>query len=279
MVLQILNYLHRIGLYKTLSVISQLMYFLKGYGYVRAIYHPAFRAYEYRVRGIVFMASGPGWSCSFEYLRDLLLGTYCYQYVPKGGDCVVDIGAGLGEEVVIYALLVGESGLVHALEANPSTYSGLQYMCKKNKFTWVVPHNLAIYNSNGEVTIEDDEENYLTNTINVANSGKAGFTVKAQTLDAMVKENNIIKIDFLKSNIEGAEQHLIEGMKDAVKIIRNVCISCHDFRHTYHNHGEFYMTKQKVMTFLQEHGFEITIRNTGNRVVDNYIYARNIRFN
>lgn len=253
------------------------MYFLKGYGYVRTIYQPAFRAYEYNVKGVAFLSMGPGWAYSFTYLKELLVTTYCHQYLPQSADCVVDIGSGLGEEVVIFALLVGEKGSVHALEANPSTYAGLKHICQQNKFNWVIPHHAAIYNQDGWVTIEDDEENYLTNTITVEDAQKSGLSVNSKTLDSFVRENNISKIDFLKSNIEGAEQFLIQGMMNSIGILRNVCISCHDFRHVFHNHGEFYMTKQKVIAFLEEHGFEIIIRNTGNRVVDDYIYGKNTR--
>lgn len=277
MTIQVLNYLHKKGYRKLLAGICQAAYFLKGFGYVKSAYHPAFRAYEYKVKGTVFMSLGPGWAYHAQYLKNALLETYNFNYEPKQGDCIVDIGAGLGEETVVYAELVGEKGKVHALEANPSTHAGLAYMCKQNNFKWVVPHNLAIYKSDGEVTIEDDEENYLTNTIQAATSGNPGFTVKAKSLDSFVKENGIDRIDFLKSNIEGAEQYLIEGMKESIKIIRNFCISCHDFRHVYHNHGEFYMTKDKIKTFLEENAFEVTMRNTGNRVVDDYIYARNTR--
>ena len=277
MVIQILNYLHRQGFRKLLSVISQIAYFVKGFGYVPSVYHSAFRAYSYKVNGITYLSMGPGWAYSYNYLRNALIETYNQYYMPKPGDCVVDIGAGLGEESVIYSLITGANGKVHALEANPITFAGLQHMCEQNKFNHTTPHHLAIYHTDGEVTIEDDEENYLTNTINVRGSGKSSILVKAITLDTLVKENNITRIDFLKSNIEGAEQYLIEGMYDSLNIIRNCCISCHDFRHNYHNHGEFYMTKNKVTTFLEKHGFEITIRNTGNRVVDDYIYARNTK--
>lgn len=274
-----LNYLHRKGFYKTLCLMSQTMYFIKGFGYVKATYHKAFRAYEYKVWGTVYLSLGPGWAFNFEYLKEMLTSTYCHQYLPQSGDCVVEIGAGLGEEVSVYALLVGDKGVVHALEANPATYAGLKYMCEENKFGWVMPHHIAIYNTDGEVTIEDDEENYLTNTINVTLPSKPEFKVKAKTLDTLVKEHNISKINFLKSNIEGAEQYLIEGMNESVKIIQNICISCHDFRHNYHNHGEFYMTKHKVKTFLETNGFEITTRSTGNVVVDDFIYAKSISIN
>jgi FkbM family methyltransferase len=194
--------------------------------------------------------------------------------VPKPGDCVIDLGAGLGEETVIYALLIGNGGKVHALEANPTTYAGLKFMCMQNQFNWVTPHHLAIYNADGEVTIEDDDQNYLGNTIN-AQTSKQGFRVAAKTLDTLVRDQGITKIDFLKSNIEGAEQFLIEGMKDSVKILRNVCISCHDFRHNDHKHGEFYLTKNKVISFLANNGFEVSTRNTGNSLIDDYVYGRN----
>ena len=277
MVLQILSYLHRKGFRHLLVRICQVAYFIKGYGKVKSAYHQTFRAYEYRVKGVTYLSMGPGWAYTFSYLRDSLKQSFCYFFTPQSGDCVVDIGAGLGEETVIFALQVGETGKVISIEANPSTFKGLQYLVEQNGFIWTVPLHLAIFDKDGEVTIEDDEENYLTNTINGELSTKTHHSVKAQTLDTLVKENSITKIDFLKSNIEGAEQYLIKGMDESVNIIKNVCISCHDFRHNYHQHGEFYITKEKVIAFFNKHDFEVTFRNTGDRVVDEYIYARNTR--
>jgi len=193
--------------------------------------------------------------------------------MPGAGDCVIDIGAGVGEEVSIYSQLVGPSGKVHALEANPISFAALKFMCEQNNFVQTTAHHLAIYNADDQVTIEDDIENYLVNTINKVAPKSSGIIVKATTLDSFVKENGISRIDFLKSNIEGAEQYLIEGMATSVNIIKNICVSCHDFRHIYHNHGEFYMTKKRVMEFFQQKGFRLIVRSTGNRVVDDYIYG------
>lgn len=275
MVLRILNYLHGKGFYGLLNLLSRIAYFIKGYGTVEAKYLSKYRAYKYKVRGITYLSMGPGWSYSYDYLKHMLEETFCFQYKPKKGDCVVDIGAGLGEETVVFAMLVEERGLVHSIEANLSTYSGLEYMCKKNNFTWVKTHHLAIYNLEGEVTIEDDEKNYLTNTIGRSTNLKSDLTVSAKTFDSFVKENGIDKIDLLKVNIEGAEQFLIEGMINSLFIINNLCISCHDFRHLKSDHGEFYMTKEKVIAFLTENGFIISVRNTGNSVIDDFIYAKN----
>jgi len=273
--LSLLNYLHRKRRRHLLAGVIRQVYKLKGYKDVATAYHPQFRAYEYVVGGTSFLSLGPGWAYNFDYLKQALISTYCHFYLPQPGDCVVDIGAGLGEEVVICASLVGPQGRVHALEANPVTFSGLKYVCERNNFSWVTPHHLAIYKADGEVTIEDDEENYLVNTIGTANQSKNSFSVQSRTLDTLVKENGITRIDFLKSNIEGAEQFLIQGMKDSIHLIKNLCISCHDFRHVYHNHGEFYMTREKVRAFLEAHNFEIEVRHTDNRVVDDFIYAKN----
>src|SRR5436309_3119750 len=111
----ILNRLHKKGFYSFLSRLSSLLYFLKGNGIVRVEYHNQVRAYEFRIGRISYMSLGPGWAFSFQYLINLLQSTYCYQYMPKHGDCVVDIGAGLGEESIVLAQLISSSGLLYAV--------------------------------------------------------------------------------------------------------------------------------------------------------------------
>lgn len=273
--IKLLNYLHKRHFHFLLNIISNAFYFIRGFGWVSAKYHPRFRAYEYKIEDITYLSMGPGWAYSFPYLKELTLSTYNYFYTPKEGDTVVDIGAGLGEESIVYAQLVGNSGKVYPIEANPKTSAGLLYLFEKNDFENTYPKNFAIYNNNEYIFIEDDEENYLVNTIGTDSKGKNRYQVEAKTLDQFVKENEIPQIDFLKSNIEGAEKFLIEGMGEAVKLVKNICISCHDFRHVYHNHGEFYMTKDKIRIFFENNGFEVRVRNTGNKVTDDYIYGVN----
>jgi FkbM family methyltransferase len=219
------------------------------------------------------MSLGPGWAYTYTYLKNLLVDTYCYFYLPKNGDCVVDIGAGLGEESMIFAQLVGKHGKVFSVEANPVTFGALAYAYKKNDFTSCKPLNVALFEKNTTVTIEDDEASYIGNTVSMG-SDKKSFQVRAVTFDTFVKENNINTIDFLKLNIEGAEQFLLEGSDQSIGIVKNLCISCHDFRQNYHQHGLFYVTKDKIRTFLISKGFEITSRTTGNVVIDDFLYAK-----
>jgi FkbM family methyltransferase len=272
-----LNYFHDRGYYRLLCVLSSWVYFLKGYGVVKVKYHPEYRAYEYRIKNVTYLSIGPGWAYSYDYLKENPEKIFCFKYVPKKGDCVLDIGAGLGEETVILAQLVGVQGRVISIEANPVVFGGLKYMCDKNNFDWVTTLNLAVYSSNTDVMIEDNESIYLGNSI--AQTSALGHRVPAKTLDAIIEEQGITKIDFLKCNIEGAEQYLIQGMTNSSPLIKNLCISCHDFRHVNNNDGQFYLTKQKVKEYLLSQGFNVVTRQTGIHHVDDYLYATRENFN
>jgi FkbM family methyltransferase len=251
------------------------MYFLKGAGWVVVRYHPAWRAWGFRIKGIVYLSPGPGWAYSYGYLNQLLLETYCKFITPKPGDCIVDLGAGLGEETVIFAQLVGKQGCVHAIEANPITVTALRYLQKSNAFDQVTVHHLAIAEEAGTVTIENNEASYVGNTIGKSSNDRQQFNVEAMPFDLFVDQQQIQRIDLLKSNIEGAEQFLIVGMSRHLAKVRVAAISCHDFRHNYHNDGEFYVTKDKVINFFTQHNFEILLNTTGHPVNDDIVYAIN----
>ncbi len=89
--------------------------------------------------------------------------------------------------------------------------------------------------------------------------------------------NNLQKIDLLKSNIEGAEQFLILGMKDCIRQIKNVAISCHDFRYKKGD-GDFFKTKELIVNFLIENDFHVIQRNANVDVLDDWVYAHNKKF-
>lgn len=270
--LTLLNFFDRKGFYSILSVWCSIMYFVRGKGLVSVRYLKEHRAYMFHVRQRWYLSVGPGWAYSFDYLLNTLKGTFCYFYLPKPGDTVIDLGAGLGEESVVFADLVGSSGRVFAIEANPPTCAALQHVVDKNALPQVTVLNLAVYGENTEVEIEDTGQNYLENTINKA-SQRPSFRVKARTLDSIVDEFGIEQIDLLKTNIEGAEQFLVQGMLGSLPRLKNACISCHDFRFYSNNESEFYKTKEKVVAFFKDNGFKVTFRNTGSGPIDDLVYA------
>jgi FkbM family methyltransferase len=271
-----LNHLHKLGFARLLTVIISIVYFFKGYGFVKCKFHRDFNSYEIKISDQVFLAPGPGWAYSKIYLAKLLNDGFCFYYKPKVGDCVIDLGAGLGEETIVFAGLVGDTGRVFSVEASPRVFKALKFVCDSNKFNSVTPINVALYEEDCIVDIEDNSENYLVNTI-IDHKENGTLKVRGVTLDTLVKENSLNKIDFLKVNIEGAEQFLVTGSHYSLGLIENACISCHDFRHVYNGDSDFYVTKEKVKSFFEDNGFEVMERKEGNVVVDDYLYAKRKR--
>lgn len=190
----------------------------------------------------------------------------CKYYLPKSGDTIVDVGAGVGTELVYFVKHIKNSGKVYSIEASPTTFKKLNLLSLNNNFLNSYCHNLAISDSNGEVWIEEIEAHEKAKI----NNSKSGISIKSITLDEFVEMENIKKINYLKVNIEGAEEQMLEGMKSCLSIIDNVAISCHDFLFKDNNSK----IRNKVVSILKSNGFIIFENNTGHKVVDSWVYGK-----
>jgi len=196
-----------------------------------------------------------------------------FAYTPARGDTILDIGAGLGEETIYYSHLVGEPGQVYALEANPKVFEVLKKTIELNKLSNVSPDNVAIFSENGRVKLAGDQHSY--EAIYVTEPDSSSPSIPAVRLDHFIAEKRIKKIDLLKINIEGAERFIVDTLQPAQLLaIRHVAIACHDFR--FHREGNaFFKTKELIIRFLQQNGFEIQIRNTETDYINDWVYGIN----
>ncbi|MBZ9729754.1 FkbM family methyltransferase [Salegentibacter sp. JZCK2] len=191
---------------------------------------------------------------------------FCCHYKPKEGDTIVDVGAGIGTELNYFVELIQGMGKFYGIEASPKCYNKLELLSKKNGYDNVYNYNIALSGINGVLWIEE-QENYRISQIN--NNSK-GVEIPSYTLDRFVSENQISQIHFLKVNIEGAEFDIIDGMKNSIQIIENVAISCHDFLFSNGN----YRIRSKVSKFLMTNNFEIYRKESGNEIMDSWIYGK-----
>jgi FkbM family methyltransferase len=259
----------------TRGLLKQLIYWRykqRGRKIDRVDYHDEFDAWEFKIDGISYLGSGPGWVYDKDYLQGQLKQLSGFAYMPKPGDTVIDIGAGVGEETIIFSSLVGATGKVYAVEAHPKTYKALQYLVKSNQLSNVISSNLALSDKAGTVSIEDSD-NSLGNSIVQVSKGNT-FTIPAETFDDFVERNAIQYIDFLKMNVEGAEQLIVKGMIKNLKRIKHLAISCHDFRFRQ-GESEFFKTKQVIIGFLTHNNFKISTQNSSVSMVDDYVYGSN----
>lgn len=193
---------------------------------------------------------------------------FCYYYIPRENDLIVDVGAGVGSEVWYFKKCIGNTGKLFSIEASPSSYKKLKALSTKNKYSNFHAENIAISDVTGEIFIKEE----LNYRISQTNKSNRGIKIPSTSLDQFVIDNNIDHIDFLKVNIEGGEWDMIDGMRESIKLIENIAISCHDFLFNQKEEP----IKKKIKNFLEKNGFEVTSRKTGDEVLDSWLYGKKV---
>lgn len=191
-------------------------------------------------------------TATYADIRQWVINSWCHAYTPKNGDVIVDVGAGVGEEAMIFSRLVGASGRIVAIEAHPATFACLAATVQHSNLSNVEPIECALAEGDGSASIS-------TGNQHLANSIMAGgdHVVAKRSLDSLAAELGLERIDFLRMNIEGAERLAIQGMEKCIGGVRNISISCHDFI-ADSTGDDSYRSKTQVRTFLEDNGFTLT---------------------
>lgn len=181
---------------------------------------------------------------------------FCHLYTPRRGQVVIDVGAGIGEAIPLWASLVGPEGRVIAVEAHPVLYACVEKAVRLSGMTNVEVLHAAVTGEPGTVHLSDDPMWY-GNTI----LGEGGtIEVAGRTLDEICSERGVDRVGLLKMNIEGAERPAIDGMRQTIERCHAVAISCHDFL-AEEGGDDWFKTKEPVTAFLAESGFRVATRD------------------
>lgn len=133
------------------------------------------------------------------------------------------------EEIPSFCAQVGETGTVIAIEADPSCCRRLhklkQLLALEN--LTIIGSGVGVSASNLQFT---QDRGVLSNRV-ISNGEHKGSTISISinTLQELLKPLNVFDINYMKANIEGSEIDLLRGLTESTLILRNVCISCHDF--------------------------------------------------
>lgn len=199
------------------------------------------------------------------------MDNWCYGTIPQAGDTVIDVGAGIGEETIVFSRMVGPSGRVIAVEAHPETYRCLEETVRRSGLTNVttVPVAAGAEEGVGEIGAG---ANYLANSI-VSGSATGGASVTMTTLDALSERLGLGEVKLLKMNIEGAETAAIAGMAKLARRTANVVISCHDFV-ADRGGGAQFRTRDECRRLLEAQGYVLTRRDGHPHAwVRDYLYG------
>lgn len=197
------------------------------------------------------------------------LDLFLFGYVPRPGDTVFDLGAGVGGEVRLLSRLVGAFGRVISVEAHPRVFRCLRQVVELNRLDNVTAVQCAVTGAAGPVWIEDDAA-HLSNSIT---SDRSGLEVPGETLSGLAGRLGVTRIDLLKLNIEGAELPVLESSLDLLPAVRNIVVSCHDFK-ADRGGPEWQRTYGPVRALLTAAGYRIRNRPDDPRPwVPYYLYA------
>mgnify|MGYP001329283016 FL=1 len=147
----------------------------------------------------------------------------------KDGDNVVDLGANIGYFTLILAKLVGPTGKVFAFEPDPRNLALLKKNVEYNNYKNVIIIPKAVSNVNDRCTLYTGQKTFGQNKIYKPKKTKTQkfIPIDSETvrLDDFFKTNGLLdKISFIKMDVEGAEFLALSGMKEILKLNKNIKI-------------------------------------------------------
>jgi FkbM family methyltransferase len=148
----------------------------------------------------------------YEYHRDEI------HIAAKPGDIIIDAGACWGDTALYFSHIAGPTGKVYSFDfteniaifkknitLNPLLASQITLI---EKAVWKNSHDLLFFNEGGPGTKVSAHHKDETKP------------VQSIAIDDLVREEKLERIDFIKMDIEGAEQAAIEGAVETLKRFR-----------------------------------------------------------
>ena len=189
------------------------------------------------------------------------------------GDVFYDIGANVGFFSVIGARLVDSQGTVYAFEPVPENAAVVRKNCELNMLTQVKVLEMAVADNSGKGQLQLAQYSGGSALAVAAPPPdlKGLLVVDVDTIDRMVAEGQLKPPSLVKIDVEGAEMHVLRGMKETIKTYQPVILLELD-------DGErepFEQKKDMCLKFLTELDYQASILPNsypgGNWIVENFI--------
>jgi len=150
-----------------------------------------------------------------------------YNDVVTGRDdmVVVDVGANIG---IVTQYLKRFSKKVYSIEPSKTHFEALKANKEKNGWNKVEIFNFAIADKDGEMILNTNNQNLTCNSLTL-DYKQGGEKVETKTFSTFFKENNIKEVDFVKFDVEGAEDMILlsDDFRKVANKIRAIEVEFH----------------------------------------------------
>lgn len=154
---------------------------------------------------------------------------------------IIDAGAFIGDSALIFSQVT--TGKVHAFEPTPANYELMMKTIEMNSLRNVVPRPYALGAEKGTVTLFESGSG-STQFENPAFEYHGTYDAQVITLDEYVREHNL-HIGLIKADVEGAEQLLLRGAIETIKMQRPALLIS-----IYHNADDFFHIKPMLKNLI-----------------------------
>lgn len=160
------------------------------------------------------------------------------------GDRVIDVGANIGDTVLVASVQVGPSGRVIALEPHPRTFQFLRENIALNRAANVELFNVAAGAAAAAALISDDRRDDMNRI------GGGSVPVTVARLDDLVGDEQSVTL--LKIDVEGYEKLVLDGAPRL--LARTACVYLEVCAPHFAHFG---YSSRELLTRLVDSGFHL----------------------
>ncbi len=130
---------------------------------------------------------------------------------------ILEVGAFLGLHACFLAERFGHDSHVLAVEAIPENFGFLNENVQANGFDQITATNRAAWNRIEDLEFGREAQQRASAVAGVV-QGKQTITVKASTIDQMVRDAGLTRVDLVRIQVNGAEYEALEGMTEVLRL-------------------------------------------------------------
>lgn len=175
-------------------------------------------------------------------------------YKLREGDIYVEAGAFWGRYGRIASIKVGSKGKVILIEPSPMNIQTIKQVIESEGLRNIMIVPKAVWSSSGRTQFciyGNPAGHRIASSADITNFGEDNvIEVEMDTVDNILDELGITRVDLLAADVEGAEVEMIEGSEKYLrqKKILHVAVAAY--------HAEGGALARPIMNILKQHGYK-----------------------